>query len=292
MSNIENLLDIIIITENSEKEIEKLLFNILSDSSIIRNCNITIVDNNSLDNTRNIVENLTSKYNNIKLIHNKRNIGKAIYIKSLEIAEKNYFLILDSKVNINLDFLKSIKDIILSLKYDVITLTSSISMEDERLKKCIKDKMNKNNVKFLKYILENLDYSNSIYKKDIISNTLLLNSYAVLYTGFPHSPLLTHNINNNNNNIYFSDKSIIDNVNKYDNTHELKLYFLISLLGIQNKYIYNSLKRYLQVYKVKNNIEKFYPFIYTVLSNNLSKFKYFCKNKYLVGMLLKMKKMY
>ena len=68
-----NLVSIVVLTYNSEKNIEKCIKNILN--SEYKNFELIIVDNNSSDGTRNILSELKLKNKNIKIILNSTNLG-------------------------------------------------------------------------------------------------------------------------------------------------------------------------------------------------------------------------
>ena len=110
------ILNIIICVFNEEKTIKTVLDNVLKVSLPNRiKKKIIVIDNNSTDNTKKILE----KYNNkiIKIIYNKKNIGKGgSIIKSLNYCEgdlvvfqdadleyepKNYILLINEMIKKN-----------------------------------------------------------------------------------------------------------------------------------------------------------------------------------------------
>ena len=90
-----NKLDIILVTYNRKSKCEYTLNAILSDSSPIRDYDITILDNKSTDGTTEMISEYAGKYHNIKHIVNNRNIGgNANIAKAFEIANKEYVWVL------------------------------------------------------------------------------------------------------------------------------------------------------------------------------------------------------
>lgn len=90
-------LSIVIPVFNEEKRIKKSLFEIISylkNSKIIKNFEIIIVDDNSSDNTFNIVSNFDKK---IVVLKNKKNYGKGYSIKKgILNAKYDYILFTDA----------------------------------------------------------------------------------------------------------------------------------------------------------------------------------------------------
>ena len=73
----EKKLDVVIVTFNSEMDIERCILSILTyEKSILKN--IIVVDNNSADTTEEVVHHLMQKYQNISFIKNSRNLGFSI----------------------------------------------------------------------------------------------------------------------------------------------------------------------------------------------------------------------
>lgn len=70
-------ISIIIVTFNSQNYIEKCINSIVKSNLRSIKYNICIVDNNSVDNTKNIIKKIQKKNDAIYLIENKKNIGFA-----------------------------------------------------------------------------------------------------------------------------------------------------------------------------------------------------------------------
>ena len=92
---LENKLEIILITYNRKQYLEDTLNQLFCDSSPIKNCKFTILDNCSTDGTTELIEEYTKKYSNIKHIRHNKNIGgNANITRAIEKASSEYFWIL------------------------------------------------------------------------------------------------------------------------------------------------------------------------------------------------------
>ena len=92
MINVTELLEIIIPTFNRADTLQKTVETLLN--SPVGNCKITILDNNSKDNTKEVVEAFQGQYENVKYIKNRYNYGLAGNIcKALTLPTEKYFWI-------------------------------------------------------------------------------------------------------------------------------------------------------------------------------------------------------
>ncbi len=95
MKDIRDILDITLITYNRAPYLEKTLAAVLADESPIRNCELTILDNHSTDETPQVVAAFCAKHPNVKHIVNRFNIGGNPNIaRALERYEKPYHWVL------------------------------------------------------------------------------------------------------------------------------------------------------------------------------------------------------
>lgn len=94
-NGIGELLDIFLVTFNRAKELEKTFSQIFAEDSPIKDYEITIIDNDSTDNTKEIVQNYQTNYPNLKYMKNNRNIGgNANIMKGFVSANKKYVWVL------------------------------------------------------------------------------------------------------------------------------------------------------------------------------------------------------
>ncbi len=88
-------LQIILITYNRAKYLRPSLESIFSADSPVKDFDITIVDNNSTDETAQIVKEFKANFPNLKYKKNRYNIGgNANIARAFELPEKEYFWIL------------------------------------------------------------------------------------------------------------------------------------------------------------------------------------------------------
>ena len=88
-------LQIILITYNREQFLSKTLSSLFSDTSPVKNYDITVLDNHSTDDTRSLVEKHQNAHPNLKYICHNRNIGgNANIARAFEIATREYLWII------------------------------------------------------------------------------------------------------------------------------------------------------------------------------------------------------
>lgn len=92
---IEDKLEIVIPTFNRCEKLGITFSYLLGENSPVKNCDITILDNCSTDDTPNLVKKIAEKHPNVKYRRNARNIGSVSNIdRSVEIAEKQYLWVI------------------------------------------------------------------------------------------------------------------------------------------------------------------------------------------------------
>lgn len=88
-------LQIVLITYNRHKYLENTLSQILSEDSPIKDFDITIIDNNSTDDTADVAGRYLEKFSNLKYVKNKFNIGgNANIVRAFEMANREYIWVL------------------------------------------------------------------------------------------------------------------------------------------------------------------------------------------------------
>ena len=75
--NIKNKLQIIIITYNRAEKLNKTLIQLLENDSPVKEYNILILDNNSTDNTSDLVKKFQIQHKNLSYIKNGRKYHKS-----------------------------------------------------------------------------------------------------------------------------------------------------------------------------------------------------------------------
>ena len=190
MFNINKDLDIILITYNRLNKLKSIINDIFSDNSPIKHCDITIINNNSTDGTEEFLNNLSEKYNNVKHIKNKYNIGgNANITRAIEIASKKYFWVLCDDDNLDFTNWDYYEKKLITEEYDIIQLyynnfvNSGYTYYD----------------KLSKFIIESTFVPSNIYKRECITDEIVKNVYNNIYTILPHLALSLCIINNNKN---------------------------------------------------------------------------------------------
>ena len=147
-----DLISIIIPIYNSEKTLEKCLKSVINQT--YSNIEIILINDGSIDNSRNICEEFEKKDNRIILI-NKENegVGKARNI-GLEKANGNYIAFVDSDDYIESDMIENLYNILLENKVDGVRANYDILTKSGIVKnsEIITDKLyNKENINDLTY---------------------------------------------------------------------------------------------------------------------------------------------
>lgn len=91
----KNILEVILITYNRKKHLERTLKSIFDQGSPIADLDFTIVDNASSDGSADVIKAYAAKYPNIRYIRRNRNIGgNANIAGAFELAAKKYLWVL------------------------------------------------------------------------------------------------------------------------------------------------------------------------------------------------------
>lgn len=92
---IEDKLEIVIPTFNRCEKLGITFSYLLDENSLVKNCDITILDNCSTDDTPNLVKKIAEKHPNVRYRRNARNVGVwQNILRSHEVVSKEYFWIL------------------------------------------------------------------------------------------------------------------------------------------------------------------------------------------------------
>jgi len=201
--SLKDKLQIILITYNREKLAERTLSRLFAADSPVKDFDITVLDNNSTDNTFPVVQSYQKKYANLKYVKNNYNIGLAGNIfRAVELAQKEYHWILaddDEYFWQNWSYLEAaVKEghnIICGARY----LVPNGQENNLALILC--------QVTFIPAL---------IFKKSILNDTVMYNVINTVYTLFPHLPIAIAEINNGGG-IYVLPQPVVTN-NMQDGT--------------------------------------------------------------------------
>lgn len=192
---IYDVLEIVIPTYNRAEVLKKTLNTLLE--SPIKECLITILDNNSTDKTAEIVQTVQKEHSNIKYIKNRYNFGLAGNLcKAMTIPEKKYFGIVFDDTGFDFSNWSYIEkglnenaDCVLTTNYYQVTNTDTI--EDRAA------------------IFLMLIYGFAgIYKTDLITDDVVLYALTDTYTVHPQMALISAVFNDENRKIFIPEKTV------------------------------------------------------------------------------------
>ncbi len=272
------ILSIIIITHNNENCIKKCL-NSLNKYIIDIECEVFLIDNNSNDNTVNILKNFkdNNKKFKITILENKKNIGiSKSRNQGIRKSHGDYILFLDSdaylidnSIKIGMDFLKNNKDIgicIPKMYYENMeiqdnirhfpTLNKKIKSAFNGILHKISKKKDINNFSYTKLTKEldifEIDYGIGAYmliKKDVVDSIGLFDE-KIFYG--PEDADYCLRAYNNGFKVYYN--SYVSVIHERQRLSYKKTFSKINFYHIQGLCHYFCKHKYL--FKVKKRIEK------------------------------------
>ncbi|MDR0645711.1 MAG: glycosyltransferase [Elusimicrobiota bacterium] len=194
---IKNKLQIVLITYNREKYLTNTLEQLFANNSPIKDFDITVLDNNSTDNTGTIVNSYQKQHPNLKYHKNKFNLGLAGNIsRAIEFANKEYHWVIaddDKYYWHNWSLLEAA----INAGHDVICAAHyAIPKEKE------------NDTVFA--LIQSTFISSFIFKTSILNDTVMANVMNTVYTLFPHVPLQVSALNNGKS-IYVLPEAVVEN---------------------------------------------------------------------------------
>lgn len=180
---VKDKLQIFLITYNRADCLKKTLEQVLADNSPIKDYDITILDNASMDNTQEVCKNICDYYPNINYIRNKINVGiSGNIIKAMELASKEWFWIICDDDEFNWTNWKEIEDAIISDEYDIVHTTYPEGLRTQE---------------YAYLINEEAFLPTSIYRTALIDTNIMQNAYAMTYLLLPHHAIGCKVINKN-----------------------------------------------------------------------------------------------
>ncbi len=192
-NNLSDKLDIFLITFNRAKRLDKTLEQLLSLNSPINDFVITILDNNSTDETALVVQKWQESHPNLKYFKNKYNInGNANIVKAFYKADKDYVWILADNDNYNWDSWSEVEDAINNNKDGIMVATYEHPKYDIAQK-----------------FIQTTFLPAVIYKRNNIDDTVMGNMEFNISNLFPHLALSSKLINENKD-IYIVEKPIVE----------------------------------------------------------------------------------
>lgn len=107
---------------NAEKYIERSFKSILNQTMDLNDIEVIMVDDNSTDNTSNIVKEYENRYSNFKAIYHEKNSGGCAIPRNsgLKVASGKYIMFLDPDDEYALDMCETLYDKIEEKKVDIV----------------------------------------------------------------------------------------------------------------------------------------------------------------------------
>ncbi len=178
--DIQKELDIFLITYNRKYFLENTLESIFSETSPIKNLDITILDNASTDGTSELIREYLQKFSNIKYIRHNKNIGgNANICRAFELASKKYFWIICDDDKYDWHNWQEIESA-LNKNYDLVLTQRTVPL----------DKMDEaeliNQLSFL---------PSGIFKTENLTEDVLQAAYNNISNTFPHLALVCYLFN-------------------------------------------------------------------------------------------------
>ncbi len=194
---IKDELEIYIITYNRANELTATFESLIS--SPVRDFSITVLDNDSQDNTSVVCKKFQNQFSNLKYIKNNRNLGPAGNIlKAMELASKKWLWILGDDDSYNWEAWPEIENA-LNQDFDIVnTCWHDGAKSDDP---CVL----LNEVGFV---------STGIYQTKNITSIVMQNAYYLTLTLNPHSAIAAEVLNKGGKIYAPSQKLVLENMTK------------------------------------------------------------------------------
>lgn len=180
-------LSIIIPVFNVEKYIDNCITSCCKQNLPKNEYEIIVINDGSTDNSLNIINNLSQKIPNITIISQKNKGLSAARNQGLSIAKGEYVWFIDSDDWIKHNCLKTICELCLNNKLDVLAINAANAPTDNSLKRIRINNCNSNIVNGKKYLLEsNIQLCAPFY---IIKRSLLIEKNLLFFDGILHEDI-------------------------------------------------------------------------------------------------------
>lgn len=194
---IKDKLQIILITYNRAKFVKQTFERFFFDGSPVYDYDFLVLDNNSTDNTAEVVAKFSQKHPNIKYTKNRYNLGISGNIaKAMEVAEKEYVWIIGDDDIFDFSNWNEVEQAIENEEEIIVVSRYGIPNGKEEE---------------IPYQLSMLTFiTGGIYKTSLFDDTIMRNTFDNIFTLFPHLVPVVQAINENKK-IYVVKKAIADN---------------------------------------------------------------------------------
>jgi len=197
--SLKDKLQIIIITYNRQKHVQNMLGSLLASDAPTKNLNILVLDNNSTDNTEDVVKTLQAQYPNVQYLKNHYNLGIGGNIaRAMEIANQEYVWILGDDDVLHFKAWPDLEDAIHQNREIIVAARYAIPNGCEK--------------SIIHMIWQMTFISACIFKTSIFNDTTMTNIINNIYTLFPHLVPVVEYINDGNaRQIYTLPHALVSN---------------------------------------------------------------------------------
>lgn len=204
---IEEILEIFIITYNRSEFLENTLKQLVK--SPFANCNFTILDNCSEDETPCICEKYKKLFHNMKIIRHKKNIGaNPNYLHAVELSKSKYTWILCDDDYYDFSEYLDIFEAILSEKFDLISVGHPNYSDWRRgIESTVIELIENSSTSFTTFTF----IPSSIFKTELFDSYCLIQGYFNSSNFFPSFEFINKSIEENFS-VYVSKKEIVNRI--------------------------------------------------------------------------------
>ena len=197
---IKDKIEIFLITYNRASKLEKTFKQLFAANSPIKDFDITILDNNSTDNTVEVIKKYQKNFKNLKHLRQKRNIGaNANIARAYEEATKDYVWILADDDNYDFSSWSEVEQAI-KRKEEIIMVSKYALPETYNL---------------INIITQASFTPSVILSTKLLDDTTLRNMYDNIYTMYVQLVPIVMALNENKQIYVLNGKAIILNGNDY-----------------------------------------------------------------------------
>ena len=194
---IQHKLQIILITYNRAKFVQKTFDRFFYKGSPVFDCDFLVLDNNSTDDTGKIVKDFMKKHPNVRYSKNHYNLGISGNIaKAMEVADKDYVWIIGDDDVYDFSNWAEVETAINNNEKMICVARYAIPEE------------HKNEVPYQLFQLTFI--TGGIYSTSLFNDTTMRDAFDNIFTLFPHLVPVMH-ILNDGGHIYVVDKAISSN---------------------------------------------------------------------------------
>ena len=191
---IQEQLEIFLPTYNRKRFLANTLAQLAAPESPVRGCRMTILNNASTDGTKELLEEYTARFPNIKVIHHSKNIGgNANIARCYELATAPFVWAVCDDDSFRWDSWHEIQEALESDQYDIM-LTSTTQLRGTN--------------DIAKIIRQLTFVPAGIFRTKFITDTVLINMYNNVPNLFPHLALSCEIINKKGS-IFLPQRDII-----------------------------------------------------------------------------------